>query len=99
MCIRDRNACDRRLHLAFELVELGEIGRGIGLVARLARRIGRAQRIPDIRDIELRIGDALPGMRIVMAMGMRVAALALLVMVVIGFERGDACLLYTSRCV
>ena len=67
-----RDFRDRVLHLGVERVELAEIGGGVGLIGGLAGRIGRDQRVADIGDIDFRIGDRLPGMRIGVAMAVAV---------------------------
>ena len=52
------------VHLGFQRVELLEVGGGIGLIGLLAGRIGGAEAVPDVRYVNLGIGDALPGMGI-----------------------------------
>ena len=59
-----RDFLDRGLHLPLERIELGEIGRGVGVVGGLAGGIGGAQPVADVGDIDLHIGDRLPGVRI-----------------------------------
>ena len=59
-----RDARDGRPHLPIERVELREIGRGVRLVDGLAGGVGGDQRVADVGDVELRVGDALPGMRV-----------------------------------
>ena len=50
--------------LAVERVELGQITVRIGAKSRGVRRVGGDQRVADIGDIDLGVGDRLPGMRI-----------------------------------
>ena len=47
------NLSDRRLDLLLERVELGEIGLGVGLIGALARRVGLAQAVADVGDVDL----------------------------------------------
>ena len=74
------NFGDHLAHLPLEDVEFGEIGRGIGDIGVLAGRVGGDQRIANIGDIDLRVGDRLPGVRIrppvVVIMAMVAGALA-----------------------
>ena len=58
------NLGDHVAHLALERVELGEVGRGIGLVGDFAGGIGGDQRIADIGDVDFRVGHRLPGVRV-----------------------------------
>ena len=59
-----RDISDLALHFGLERIELAGIGRGIRLIGRLPGRIGRDQRVTDIGDIDFRVRDRLPGMRI-----------------------------------
>ena len=51
-------------HLAVERIEFGQIGLRIGAKDRGIGGVGGHQRVADIGDIDLRVGDRLPGMRI-----------------------------------
>src|SRR5207244_13634871 len=58
------NFGDHLAHLAIKRVELGEIGCRIGGVSFLAGGVGGDQRVADIGDVDFRVGDRLPGVRI-----------------------------------
>src|SRR5262249_57181737 len=58
------NLGDEVAHLTLECIELGEIGGGVGIVRVLAGWIGGDQRVADIGDVDLCIGDRLPGVRV-----------------------------------
>ena len=59
-----RYPCDGVLDFPLERIEPGEIRDGVGPIICLAGWIDRDQRVADIGDINLGIGDGLPGVRI-----------------------------------
>jgi hypothetical protein len=74
-----RRSGDRvdRPHILVERVELLEIGSGVRLVRGLAGGVGCDQRIADVHDIALDVGDALPSVRIDVGVTMIVVSSAL----------------------
>jgi hypothetical protein len=67
---------DRGLYLGVERIELARIRCCVRLIHVLGRRIGGDQRVADVRDVNLRVRGRLPGMRIGVAVAVRVFRLA-----------------------
>src|SRR5258707_10252893 len=56
-----RDLRNRRLHIAVERVEFGQIAAGIIAVDPAARGIGASRRVPDVGQIDFGVGGRLPG--------------------------------------